>query len=373
MTAGTWTRRTPLNPAGAPDVSEVWEYDSGGVTLRFDMDIRVGKPLDVVGLKGIDFGELRTYASYLAEAARRLYSEPSALSEIARCPACGNEEQGPSVALEVFDVAYVSCSACAHGYVRRQPRQEALHELFTESAEHSAVYVDPEALEIRMREVVAPKVDWVLDVFSARTGGRPSLVVDVGAGGGHFVAAVQARGIDAIGFEPSRASRAFADEAFGLALRTDDFREADLSDVDVVTFWGMLEYAPEPKPFLDAARRLMRDDSGLVVAEVPRLHSLGTAVQAVEDAVVARHMDPTSHVNCFSDASIATLLFDAGFAPTAAWYFGMDAYETVIQAALRSADPDATFASLVALIQPLQRVCDAGRVADDLVLAATVR
>jgi hypothetical protein len=80
-------------------------------------------------------------------------------------------------------------------------------------------------------------------------------------------------------------------------------------------------------------------------------------------------MDPTSHVNAFSDESLCTALVEEGFAPVAAWYFGMDAFEFAVQAALRAGE-DSLLGKLVDWIAPLQRAADYGRQCDDIVVAA---
>ena len=52
---------------------------------------------------------------------------------------------------------------------------------------------------------------------------------------------------------------------------------------------------PAPDIFLEAARRRLEQDHGMLIVEVPRVDCLGTAAQTTRDAVVARHLDPTSH------------------------------------------------------------------------------
>jgi hypothetical protein len=56
-------------------------------------------------------------------------------------------------------------------------------------------------------------------------------------------------------------------------------------------------------------------------------HPAGVAVQMQFPAAVWRHLAPSSHVNIFSDASIASLLHANRLRPAAARYFGVDFYE----------------------------------------------
>jgi 2-polyprenyl-3-methyl-5-hydroxy-6-metoxy-1,4-benzoquinol methylase len=346
--------------------SERWTAPDG---RGFDIDVRLGKPLDVRGLKASSIDDVTEYAAFLRSAAARLYGEDRP-ADLGTCPCCRAEAAAAAEVLRVFDVAYVRCPRCRHGFVRQQPAVQILDEEFTESEEHSSIYTDPATLEVRMAQVVRPKVQWVLDAWSSRFAGSPARAIDVGAGGGHMVAGLREAGMDADGYELSESSRRFARAAFGVELLGDDFLAAAPDPVDVVTYWGLLEYTSDPHAFVDAARRrLTRADGGLLVVEVPRFDSISTAVQGIDGAVVSRHLDPTTHVNCFSDESLATVLLAGGFAPIAAWYFGMDAYELLVQIALRLGG-DATLEQLAEPLLALQPALDGALACDDIVLAA---
>jgi hypothetical protein len=108
----------------------------------------------------------------------------------------------------------------------------------------------------------------------------------------------------------------------------------------------------------------------MLIVEVPRIDCVSTAVQEPLDAVVARHLDPTSHVNTFSDGSLLTALVRNGFRPVAAWYFGMDAYELLVQIAARCGEDAASVMERGAdLIPYVQARLDDARACDDIVVA----
>jgi 2-polyprenyl-3-methyl-5-hydroxy-6-metoxy-1,4-benzoquinol methylase len=364
----SWTRTCEL--AGVPRArsTERWDYRGGAVPLSCEVEITIGKELDVLGLKGTALSDIADYAAFLKATAARLYAPDAPRRTVASCPSCGSNAPAPN-AIAVFGQAYARCGACGHGFIRQQPTAASLDAVFSGSDEHAATYVDRAALEVRLAQIIAPKADWALANYRRLHGGAPHSVLDVGAGGGHFVAGMRRRGIAAEGYERSRASRDFAAEAFAIALRDGDFLAAAPEPHDLVTFWGLLEYVPEPRRFLEQARRSLAPQSGLLVVEIPRLDCFGTAVQRAMPDNVARHMDPTSHMNAFTDASLATALVETGFHPVAAWYFGMDMYEFFVQAALRLAEPR-VFAELADLIAPLQASLDHGRQCDDLMIAA---
>jgi SAM-dependent methyltransferase len=340
----------------------VWELPGD---RSFELKATTGKPLDVLELKGTSLDDVRAYALRLAGRAKRLYSGP--VRRLERCPCCraGADEALP--ALEVYGVAYVCCLRCGHAFVREQPAIDVLEKLFAEDEELSATYTDREAVEVRLAQIVRPKLDWTLAAYRRQRGGRaPATGLDVGAGGGHFVAAAREAGVAADGFELSQSSREFAADFFGIELRAVDFLTAG-AHADLITFWGLLEYVPEPRRFLEAARAALPAD-GMLIVEVPRFDCLGTAVQAQFPDTVARHLDPTSHVNCFSDVSLAVALAETGFRPVEAWYFGMDAYELAVQLALHLGDE--LLPALAGALLPLQEGLDAARYCDDIVVAA---
>jgi hypothetical protein len=64
-----------------------------------------------------------------------------------------------------------------------------------------------------------------------------------------------------------------------------------------------------------------------------------------------------------------TALARNGFRPVAAWYFGMDAYELLVQIALRSPNGAEVLERSAALIPYVQSCLDAARACDDIVLA----
>lgn len=356
-----WSRTSPLSPGARPGSRQTWTNANGH---HFEIEVTVGKTLDVLGLKGASLEEARSYERFLRATADRLYAYPLARTD---CPCCTTPSDEADEVLKVFGVPYVRCITCGHGFVRDRPGADVLDEVFAESEAHSGTYVDPEGTAVRMAQVVSPKVDWVLRTWAIAVGGAPRSVVDVGAGGGHMLAGFREAGLEVTGHELSAASRQFAREAFGLHLVDHDFRQPG-GRVDLVTFWGLLEYVSSPRELVAAARERL-GSGGMLVVEVPRFDALGTAVQAAPGAVVSRHLDPTTHVNCFSDESLVTMLAAEGFRPVAAWYFGMDAYELLVQLALRHGGDDAlrTHGDLVLSLQPW---LDAALLCDDIVIAA---
>lgn len=368
----TWTRRTRLGGALRDKYEEIWEYSEDGSVLEsFPVEVSVGKPLDVMGLKNTSLDETIQYANFLKGNAAALYPPDKARRHIDACPCCAHPASAAAPIFEVYGIDYHSCPACGHVFVRFQPAEEMLHDAFVKMEEYAATYTDMNSLETRMCQVIRPKVKWTMDLFRRHFRCDPSRAVDVGAGGGHFVAGVKEAGVEVQGYELSRASRSFAKNVFGIDLLDSDFLEERKKSgtCDLITFWGLLEYVPEPRRFLAAAREHLGDQGGMLVVEVPRYGCLGTAIQKKFSSTIARHLDPTSHVNCFTDESLATALYTSGFKPVAVWYFGMDVYELLVQISINIGNHD-ILPHLAHLIPDLQQCLDTGMLCDDIIVAA---
>ena len=119
---------------------------------------------------------------------------------------------------------------------------------------------------------------------------------------------------------------------------------------------------------LKAAYNALSGRNTLVVAEVPRWNCLSTAMQSLFPKAVVRHLDPLGHINCFTDSSLATAFLISGFAPAAAWYFGMDAYELITQLSYLLKD-NRVINAFGNSIPSLQGAIDSAQLSDEVVLA----
>jgi len=365
-----WMRERPALPADRLNCEEKWT-DSCNRVSPFKLRVRYGKHLDVLRLKGFSRSESRDEAEELATSIRAFYAEGE-LETIDSCPACGDKlviDAGYPFLIHAIE--YVTCANCGHATVATRPKESAFNQRFTTSAELSAVYTDRAAGQARIDEIVAPKLEWVVDEYQQQYAVDPKSFVDVGAGGGHFVQACHDRGFGAAGYEISQQSRDFARQTLGVSLSAEDFLAAPRtpSEDDVITFWGLLEYVPRPVDFVMAARERLATDSGMLIVEVPRIDSLSSAIQRVFPHQVVRHLDPGSHINVFSDTSLIELLVRCGFRPVGTWYFGMDWFEFLCQVSMAS-DSDGVFSVADEILPSLQALTDRAQLCDDIVIAA---
>jgi hypothetical protein len=92
----------------------------------------------------------------------------------------------------------------------------------------------------------------------------------------------------------------------------------------------LLEHTPNPKSILSAAYKVIGKE-GMVISKLPRWNSLSSAIQLLNPETIIRHIDPMGHIMLFTDSSAAEMYYLTNFKPIAAWYYGMDIYETFMQ------------------------------------------
>lgn len=110
-------------------------------------------------------------------------------------------------------------------------------------------------------------------VLAHRQTGR---LLDIGCGGGNFLAAMRAQGgWETQGVELSAEAAARARQAWGLTVFNGELLAAGLpaAAFDVITLWDVLEHLHEPRTVLQEAARLLVPN-GLLVLRTPYIESI---------------------------------------------------------------------------------------------------
>ncbi len=363
-----WHRICPLEVSPESSHTETWiARDSVGDPGRnYEVNVRLGKPIDILALKETVVENFAAQVEYHRKTRTALFSSAK-LEKVAFCPVCNAPAGSAQFRVNIYGGRYCQCPACSHCFLTARPSQSALEAFYATNIQYAATYVDPKTLETRVKQVAAPKAEWMIEQFRLAYGRKPARVLDVGAGGGHFVYALRQMGIEAEGIETSQTSRKFCRQNFGFELAAVDFSGEwhKFSGVDVITFWGLIEHVPEPLSLFRAAYQALRGRETLLVSSAPNWNSFSTAVQTLFPDSVVRHLDPLGHLHIFTESSLATAFETSGFAPAAAWYCGMDIYELLTHLSL-----DERGSRIGGeMIAALQRSVDTGRLSDTIVLA----
>ncbi|MEQ8473572.1 MAG: class I SAM-dependent methyltransferase [Marinoscillum sp.] len=330
----SWNKETSLVQQGTED-KEIWKRKAAESEESFPIDIYLGKKTDLVGLKKNVIESLKDKVKYYNESRKKLYAADD-LEEVPRCPVTGISTEQTTPVATIYGAEYVQTPDTGHVYVKRTPSNKSISNFYLNDVTYAATYTDKLSAESRLNSIAVPWVEWTKKVYFNQYGKYPEKILDVGSGAGHFVEASRRAGIHADGVELSESSRQFAKDIWNIELDGRDFTEVtdEYEGYDVVTFWGLLEHTPNPGMIVDAAHRVVsKSDAGMVISKLPRWNSLSAASQRLNPETIIRHIDPMGHIMLFSDASAAELYFRHGFKPVAAWYYGMDVYETLMQTA----------------------------------------
>jgi len=352
---------------------ELWT-STGLINKRkrtYDVRVSVGKPVNILSLKSQEMSDFGSRVSHLRSSRRPLFRARST-EKVCSCPVCGFTTSDSIPVFYVYGGHYHQCRKCSHCFVINRPTRKALNEFYARDVHYASTYTNKKVIRTRIEQVVVPKARWMLENYKMLFGKKPRSVLDVGAGGGHFVYACRRLGIKAYGIEPSESSRMFCRKAFGFDLENIDFVDQAKTDADIITFWGVVEHVPYPLELLRKARGLLSGKNGVVVAEVPRWDSLSTTVQRLFPRTIIRHLEPLGHIHCFTDTSLCTAFEATGFVPAAAWYFGMDAYELFTQLYF-SKNRRKEIHGLKRLIDSIQGTVDRGRLSDEMVLMGKLK
>ena len=221
------------------------------------------------------------------------------------CPVCAGSDAAPSFVKDGF--AHFTCATCDALYLHPVPSDEVLAEYYVEREEATRSSQCWERGEVDYRHY-EPIWDEALRRIERSCGRGPLL--DVGCGGGQFLAFARGRGWDELeGIEVAPGAAATARQRSGAEIHTIDFIGSGLcaDRYAGITMWNVIEHAPAPRAFALEVARLLRP-AGVFVADCPNRHGLTLRVIGSAAYVVM----PPEHVTYFSHRSLRHLLESAG-------------------------------------------------------------
>lgn len=156
---------------------------------------------------------------------------------------------------------------------------------------------------------------------------RGARVLDVGCGGGLFLALLAQRGADVVGLEVDPARAAYARDRHGLHIECRPVESERLAEryaqgFDVVTLWDVIEHVNFPQRTLAAARRLLRPGGHLLIDTPCRdsfYHRVGKLTYALSGGRYPTFLDimysdhPFGHKQIFATGEMRDLLKRTGF------------------------------------------------------------
>lgn len=366
-----WNKLTSLNQQGETD-QETWMRIEDGNVTEYNMDIYLGKKTDLLKLKKNIVEKIKKNLDYYETSRKKLYEGSNEEKEyVPTCPVTGEATENAVKVAEIYGAEYVQEPNTGHVYVKYRPNKESINNFYLNDVSYAATYTDKSAAESRLNAIAVPWLAWTKEVYKKQYGKYPERILDVGSGAGHFVEACRRDGIHADGIELSESSRQFAKEIWGFEMDGRDFTKVtkEYEGYDIVTFWGLLEHTPNPGHILSCAHDIVSKskNGGMVISKIPRWLCLSSAAQRMNPETIIRHIDPMGHIMLFTDASAAELYVKNKFSPVAAWYYGMDIYETLMQMGNRTGNYEC-LTGTKEIQTELQQFVDENRFSDGLTL-----
>ncbi|MBI5937888.1 MAG: class I SAM-dependent methyltransferase [Betaproteobacteria bacterium] len=290
-------------------------------------------------------------------------------------------------------VPYVFCPGCGHLNGCHQDTEDYARQVYID-ADYGAGYhsSDLATYSARVDAIYLPKVEFLVEILSA-LGEQPDALsyVDLGAGSGHFVAALSKRGFDASGAELSKSQVAHGNAIMidlGYAsnkARSERLVHVELDELqgfaaacpaDVVSLVGVLEHLLDPHALLQALRGNPR--VRYVFLSLP-LYSLSVLIEAAFPNVAPRLLEG-GHTHLFCDRSLEALETRHQLTRLAAWWFGSDSMDlfralrlTLAENSDTAALSDEMAARMAPMLDELQGVVDRARFCSEVHLLYALR
>jgi hypothetical protein len=268
-------------------------------------------------------------------------------------------------------VAYVVCTVCRHLNGRHEDTDTFCAAVY--NGDGGSAYAknytsaDTEAYRRRVQEIYVPKAQFLADALTQQGFAMESGCVDLGAGSGYFVSALQECGIEKVaGYEVSQSqielARRMNSKARMIKHELDEICTLAANvDADVISMIGVLEHLRQPRSLLQAigCNRNVR----YIYLSVP-LFSSCVVLEAVFPEVMPRQL-AGGHTHLFTEASLDHMAQEFGLERVAEWWFGSDMVDLFRSLSVQlgktpGAQPLQQFASdsLLPLIDELQLVVD---------------
>lgn len=231
---------------------------------------------------------------------------------------------------------YYLCDTCGHlngGYIETR---EFVDSIYSEG-DYATVYHEEERekFSIRLENIYVPKAKFLIDSLATEKLTVEDIkLLDIGAGSGYFVGALDKLGCSAKGAEVSRDQVEFGNSMLGknvisYAEGNEIFDIIEKNDSSVISMIGVLEHLIDIHTMLKAI--VSNKNIKYLFFSVP-LFSLTCLFEAINPHIFNRHLGG-AHTHLFTKSSLDWLYNKYDMKPIAVWDFGsdiMDIYRSLV-------------------------------------------
>lgn len=201
------------------------------------------------------------------------------------------------------DLRTVMCRACGHVFTNPAPSEADLNSYYSERyrSEYKGVVTPKRKHVLRAGLRAMERLQRLRNRCKS-----PTMVLDVGAGGGEFAYLLRSAGYDITGIEPNAGYAEFGKTSYDLNIlpTTLELVTFPPAHFDAIAIHHVLEHLPEPRVSLEQLHRWLKPN-GLLVVEVPNILSRFHAPHRRFHA---------AHLHSFNLAGLTDLLLATGFA-----------------------------------------------------------
>lgn len=287
-----------------------------------------------------------------------------------KCMVCGAERNGEALSFQSHGIEYFLCPVCGHLNGTHE-LTAAFSEQVYENDDYGSVYRErksQEAYDNRMRTIYLPKAQFMVDALRQTKSDdeiHQMKYLDVGAGSGYYVSAMQHLELRATGMEIS-ASQVNWGSCYLPAGSLVQVEESEVShrireaEEEVLSFIGVFEHIENLQDVIRA------------IAENPRIRyiyfsvpmfSYSAILESIHPDVFNRQLGGT-HTHLFTKESLQYLMKRERLILRGAWYFGTDVADAIRMVMVESQRNDNTALSALfkdkaaTILDALQHVID---------------
>ena len=357
-----WKRQIPF--VAKDRTKERWILQTEHSVRESEVDVYHGKKLDIASIKK-DWPYQREID--ITREKMGFFIKAGQFITMQKCPVCRAGKKDAEPFVRICGVEYFQCKRCSHVFAEVFPDPKVMERYYKENVVEDPYYINPAEIELRLKEIYLPKMDWIIAVYRRLFGQDPLSVLDVGAGAGHFLYGCRKRGLDVTGVEIDQTFAGWCKTHFDIGLYPDPAKLQGRT-FDLICTFNVIEHTLDPNRFIQDYRALMHEKS-LLVVETPKANSFTTWIQKIFPDEPRGQLVPYEHNHLFTDASLATLLFRNGLEVKSVWYFGQDMAELVLRIC---AELDGESSRVMnRFYSTLQQAVDISHASDLMLFAAT--
>ncbi len=287
--------------------------------------VRYGKPSGDLLKHKVSFFEQNDMHREESVRVAKLYTQQPRRT---RCKCCDGSLG--DVSFTKLEIDYIVCARCGHLNGAHEDTEAFCQRVYAEDGgSHQEIYDAKSKADYlsRTHDIYIPKAKFLADALIA-VGENPEGLsyVDLGAGSGHFVAALRQCGLDSVrGFETSKAqvdlaNRMIGDDRIGSCALDEIIHIATTVDAQVLSLVHVLEHLRNPRELLS----LLKENTSLkyLFLAVP-LFSSSVYFEMIFPTVFHRNL-ACGHTHLYTDSSLDWLCREFGFNRVAEWWFGTD-------------------------------------------------